>query len=49
VFSKKLVLFLIVAILLGLLAACGAAAEPTPETVTVVETVIVEKEVEGRR
>jgi ABC-type glycerol-3-phosphate transport system substrate-binding protein len=31
--------------MLGLVAACGAAA--TPETITVIETVVVEKEVEG--
>jgi oligopeptide transport system substrate-binding protein len=30
---------------MGLVAACGA--QPTPETITVVETVVVEKEVEG--
>ncbi|MDX1523140.1 MAG: ectoine/hydroxyectoine ABC transporter substrate-binding protein EhuB, partial [Anaerolineae bacterium] len=37
--------FLAVALVLPLVAACGAAA--TPETITVVETVVVEKEVEG--
>ncbi|MBE7555249.1 MAG: BMP family protein [Anaerolineales bacterium] len=41
---KRLVLLVIATLGLGLIAACGAA--PTPETVTVVETVIVEKEVE---
>lgn len=40
-FSKPLV-FLVSAVTLALLAACGAAA--TPETITVVETVVVEKE-----
>ena len=30
-----------------LLVACQPAAQPTPETVTVIETVVVEKEVEG--
>jgi|GEM_PF-164799 len=37
--------FLVTAFMLPLVAACGAAA--TPETVTVVETVVVEKQVEG--
>ena len=41
---KKAVLLSVGMVLLALLAACGTAA---PETVTVVETVIVEKEVEG--
>lgn len=41
---KRLFLLLLAIVGLGLIAACGAA--PTPETVTVVETVIVEKEVE---
>jgi hypothetical protein len=36
-FSKKVALLLIVALVMGLMAACGA--QPTPETVTVVETV----------
>jgi oligopeptide transport system substrate-binding protein len=45
-FSKKIALFVIVAALLGLVAACTGAV-PQPETVTVVETVVVEKEVEG--
>ena len=45
-FSKKIAILLVVAVLLGLVAACTAAA-PQPEVVTVVETVIVEKEVEG--
>jgi oligopeptide transport system substrate-binding protein len=45
-FSKKIAVLLVVAVLLGLVAACGGAA-PEPEVVTVVETVIVEKEVEG--
>jgi basic membrane lipoprotein Med (substrate-binding protein (PBP1-ABC) superfamily) len=39
---KKVVLLLVALVSLGIIAACGAA--PTPETVTVVETVIVEKE-----
>jgi oligopeptide transport system substrate-binding protein len=42
--SKKVGLFLAAALLMGLVAACGAAQ---PETVTVVETVVVEKEVQG--
>lgn len=41
---KRLILLLLATLWLGLMAACGAA--PTPETITVVETVIVEKEVE---
>lgn len=42
---KKAVALVLVLMVLGLIAAqCGAA--PTPETVTVVETVVVEKEVE---
>ena len=41
---KRLLLLLLATLGLGLMAACGAA--PTPETITVVETVIVEKEVE---
>jgi basic membrane lipoprotein Med (substrate-binding protein (PBP1-ABC) superfamily) len=44
VMLKRLMVLLIAILGLGLVAACGAA--PTPETVTVVETVIVEKEVE---
>jgi len=44
--SKKVALLVVVMVMLGLVAACGAAA-PEPEVVTVVETVIVEKEVEG--
>jgi oligopeptide transport system substrate-binding protein len=43
-FSKKAVLIFVTTILLSLVAACGAAQ---PETVTVVETVVVEKEVQG--
>jgi len=43
--SKKIVLLLVVAILLGLVVACGGAAQP--ETITVVQTVVVEKEVQG--
>ena len=43
--SKKLLLFLVVAGLMALVAACGGAAQT--ETVTVVETVVVEKEVQG--
>lgn len=39
---KKVVLLLVALMGLGITAACGAAA--TPETVTVVETVVVEKE-----
>lgn len=42
--SKKFILLLLSALLMSLVAACGAAQ---PETVTVVETVVVEKEVEG--
>ena len=42
--SKKILLLLAVAVLMGLVAACGAAQ---PQTVTVVETVVVEKEVQG--
>jgi oligopeptide transport system substrate-binding protein len=45
-FSKKIAILLVVAVLLGLVAACGGAA-PEPEVVTVVETVVVEKEVQG--
>ncbi|RMF00410.1 MAG: peptide ABC transporter substrate-binding protein [Chloroflexi bacterium] len=45
-FSKKIALLLVVAVVMGLIAACGGAA-PQPETVTVVETVVVEKVVEG--
>ncbi len=41
---KKITMLLVVFALLALIAACGPA--PTPETVTVVETVVVEKEVE---
>ncbi len=42
-FSKKTLLFVAIFAMLALIAAqCGAA--PTPETITVVETVIVEKE-----
>ncbi len=44
-FSKKAGLLLVVFILLGLVAACGGPAQP--ETITVVETVVVEKEVQG--
>lgn len=44
--SKKIIALFIVALLMGLVAACGSAA-PEPEVVTVVETVVVEKEVEG--
>lgn len=44
-FSKKAVLLLVVIALLSMIAvACGAAQ---PQTVTVVETVVVEKEVQG--
>ena len=42
-FSKKVILLLAGALILGIVAACGAAQ---PEQVTVVETVVVEKEVE---
>jgi oligopeptide transport system substrate-binding protein len=42
-FSKKVTLLLFAALLMGLIAACGT--QPTPETVTVVETVEVVKEV----
>ncbi len=41
--SKKFVLLLLSTVVLSLVAACGAAQ---PETITVVETVVVEKEVE---
>lgn len=45
-FSKKTVLLvLVVSLLAALVVACGAA--PTPQTITVVETVVVEKEVQG--
>jgi oligopeptide transport system substrate-binding protein len=44
-FSKKIAFLLIVSVMMGLIAACGA--QPTPETITVVETVVVEREVEG--
>lgn len=44
--SKKILLLLSVSLLMGLVAACGASA-PEPETITVVETVVVEKEVQG--
>ena len=43
-YTKKVVVLLLSVVALSLLAACGAAQ---PQTVTVVETVIVEKEVEG--
>lgn len=43
--SKKIFLILTIFFVLGLVAACGGPA-PTPETVTVVETVIVETEKE---
>lgn len=43
-FSKKVVLLVLAMLVMGLVAACGAAQ---PETVTVVETVVVEKEVQG--
>jgi len=43
---KKMIILLVVFAVLALIAAqCGPA--PTPETITVVETVVVEKEVEG--
>jgi oligopeptide transport system substrate-binding protein len=42
-FSKKALLFVVVMVLLGVIAACGAQPEPQ----TIVETVIVEKEVAG--
>lgn len=41
---SKLFMLLLASVLLALLAACGGAAQP--ETITVVETVVVEKEVE---
>ncbi len=44
-FSKKLALLLVVAVVMGLIAACGGAA-PQPETITVVETVEVIQTVE---
>jgi len=43
VFSKKFTLFFLTVLILGLLTACGAAQ---PETITIVETVEVEKVVE---
>jgi peptide/nickel transport system substrate-binding protein len=42
-FSKKVVLLFVAMVLLAVIAACGA--QPTPQTI--VETVVVEKEVEG--
>ena len=42
-FKKLMILFLSIATL-GIIAACGAS--PTPETITVVETVVVKEEVE---
>ena len=42
--SRKVVVLVLVGLILGLIAACGPA--PTPETVTVVETVVVKEEVE---
>jgi peptide/nickel transport system substrate-binding protein len=42
-FSKKTLLFLLVMVLLGVIAACGAQPEPQ----TIVETVVVTKEVAG--
>jgi len=45
-FTRKVGLLLVVSVLMGVIAACSGAA-PEPETVTVVETVVVEKEVEG--
>jgi len=42
--SKKIGLLIIISVMLGLVAACGQAA---PETITVIETVVVEKEVQG--
>jgi ABC-type glycerol-3-phosphate transport system substrate-binding protein len=45
-FTKKAAILFLVALAIALIAAqCGAA--PTPQTVTVIETVIVEKEVKG--
>ena len=44
-FSKKAVLLFVIVALLSMIAACGGAAQPN--TVTVVETVVVEKEVQG--
>lgn len=44
-FSKRVFLFLIISVVMALVAACGGAA--APGTITVVETVIVEKEVAG--
>jgi multiple sugar transport system substrate-binding protein len=43
--NKKFVGLLVLVLAIALIGACGPA--PTPETVTVVETVVVEKEVEG--
>ncbi len=42
-FSKKALLFLLVMVLLGVIAACGA--QPTPQTI--IQTVVVTKEVQG--
>jgi peptide/nickel transport system substrate-binding protein len=44
-FSKKTLLFLLVMVLLGVIAACGAQPEPQ----TIVETVVVTKEVAGEK
>ena len=43
--SKKLLFLSLVSMLALVISACGAA--PSPETITVIETVIVEKEVAG--
>ena len=45
-FSKKIAFLLVIAVALGLMAACGGAA-PEPQIVTKVETVVVTKEVQG--
>jgi oligopeptide transport system substrate-binding protein len=42
--AKKVIVLLLGTVLLGLMAACGQAL---PQTVTVIETVVVEKEVQG--
>jgi multiple sugar transport system substrate-binding protein len=44
--SRKLYMLLVLVVVMALIGACGGPP-PTPETITVVETVVVEKEVEG--
>ena len=43
-FTKRFLLLVVLVAILSVIAACGGAA-PTPQTITVVETVVVEKEV----